>query len=55
MADTNQKDLTVLGDMMQAGKVKPVIDRTYKLGEVPAAIAYVEQGHARGKVVVTIQ
>src|SRR5216110_167251 len=48
MADPSQKDLTVLGDMMQSGKVKPVIDRTYKLSEVPAAIAYLEEGHARG-------
>src|SRR2546429_1353347 len=54
MADANQKDLTVLGDMMQSGKVKPVIDRTYKLSEVPAAIRYLEQGHARGKVVITV-
>src|SRR5436853_982902 len=55
MADANQKDLTVLGDMMQSGKVKPVIDRTYKLSEVPDAIRYVEQGHARGKVVITVE
>src|SRR5213595_3500492 len=55
MADANQKDLTVLGDMMQSGKVKPVIDRTYKLSEVPAAIAYLEEGHARGKVVITVE
>lgn len=55
MADANQKDLTVLADMMQSGKVKPVIDRTYKLSEVPAAIAYLEQGHARGKVVITLE
>src|SRR5437762_3221159 len=55
MADANQKDLTVLGDLMQSGKVKPVIDRTYKLSEVPAAIAYLEQGHARGKVVITLE
>jgi len=55
MADANQKDLTVLGDMMQSEKVKPVIDRTYKLSEVPAAIAYLEQGHARGKVVITVE
>src|SRR5216110_1792102 len=48
MADPSQKDLTVLGDLMQSGKVTPVIDRTYKLSEVPAAIAYLEQGHARG-------
>src|SRR5437660_5167951 len=54
MADANQKDLTILADMMQSGKMKPVIDRTYKLSEVPAAIAYVEQGHARGKVVITV-
>src|SRR6058998_1900287 len=38
MADANQKDLTLLGDMMQSGKIKPVIDRTYKLSEVPEAI-----------------
>ena len=55
MADANQKDLTILGDLMQAGKVKPVIDRTYKLSEVPEAIRYLEQGHARGKVVITLE
>jgi NADPH:quinone reductase-like Zn-dependent oxidoreductase len=54
MADANQKDLTVLADMMQTGKLKPVIDRTYKLDQVPDAIRYVEQGHARGKVVITV-
>src|SRR6266567_3321156 len=55
MADVSQKDLTILGDLMQSGKVTPVIDRTYKLSEVPAAIAYLEQGHARGKVVITLE
>jgi NADPH:quinone reductase-like Zn-dependent oxidoreductase len=55
MADANQKDLTVLADMMQSGKVKPVIDRTYKLSDVPEAIRYLEEGHARGKVVITIE
>src|SRR6202045_100688 len=55
MADANQKDLTILADMMQSGKLKPVIDRTYKLSEVPAAIAYLEEGHARGKVVITLE
>ncbi|MGC1322830.1 MAG: NAD(P)-dependent alcohol dehydrogenase [Candidatus Udaeobacter sp.] len=54
MADANQKDLTVLADMMQTGKLKPVIDRTYKLEQVPDAVRYVEQGHARGKVVITV-
>jgi len=39
---------------MQAGKITPVIDRRYPLGEVPEAIRYLEQGHARGKVVITV-
>jgi NADPH:quinone reductase-like Zn-dependent oxidoreductase len=56
MADANQNDLTILGDMMQSGKLKPVIDRTYKsLGEVPDATRYLEEGHARGKVVITVE
>ena len=54
MADANHNDLTVLAEMMQSGKLKPVIDRTYKLDQVPDAIRYVEQGHARGKVVITV-
>ena len=41
--------------MMQSGKIKPVIDRTYKLSEVPDAVRYVEEGHARGKVVITME
>ncbi len=55
MADPSQKDLTILGDLMQSGKVKAIIDRTYKLSEVPEAIRYLEQGHARGKVVITLE
>jgi NADPH:quinone reductase-like Zn-dependent oxidoreductase len=54
MAELNPKDLTVLRDLMQAGKVTPVIDRRYKLSEVPAAMAYLEEGHARGKVVINV-
>lgn len=54
MADANHNDLTVLADMMQSGKLRPVIDRTYKLDQVPDAIRYVEQGHARGKVVISV-
>ena len=55
MADANGKDLTILADMMESGKLKPVIDRTYKsLAEIPDAIRYLEQGHARGKVVITV-
>jgi NADPH:quinone reductase-like Zn-dependent oxidoreductase len=55
MSDANQKDLMVLADMMQSGKLKPVIDRTYKLDQVPDAIRYVEQGHARGKVIIAVE
>ena len=55
MADANGNDLAILADMMQSGKLKAVIDRTYKLSETPDAIRYVEQGHARGKVVVTVE
>jgi NADPH:quinone reductase-like Zn-dependent oxidoreductase len=56
MADSSQKDLNVLADMMQSGKMKPVIDRTYKsLSQIPDAIRYVEEGHARGKVVITLE
>jgi len=54
-AELNKKDLTVLGDLMQTGKVTPVIDRTYKLTEFTDAIRYLEAGHARGKVVVTME
>jgi len=55
MADANGKDLTVLADMMQTGKLKPVIDRTYKLDQVPEAIRYLEEGHARGKVIIAVE
>jgi NADPH:quinone reductase-like Zn-dependent oxidoreductase len=55
LADLDQTDLGVLRDLMEAGKVTPVIDRTYALSEVPAAIGYLEQGHARGKVIITVQ
>lgn len=47
-------DLTWLGSHIAAEKITPVLDRTYPLAEVPAAIAYLEQGHARGKVIVTM-
>jgi NADPH:quinone reductase-like Zn-dependent oxidoreductase len=54
LADMNVKDLAVLADLMQAGKVTPVIDRRYSLRDVPEAIRYLEQGHARGKVVIVL-
>jgi NADPH:quinone reductase-like Zn-dependent oxidoreductase len=40
--------------MIEAGTLKPVIDRTYPLIEVPDAIRYLEEGHSRGKVVITV-
>jgi len=50
----NNRDLVVLKRLIEAGKVTPVIDRTYRLSETPEALGYVGEGHARGKVVVTI-
>ena len=50
----NHNDLIVLTELIEAGKIKPVIDRTYPLSEVPKAIRYLEQGHARGKIVITV-
>jgi len=55
IAALNKADLTILGDLMQSGKVTPVIDRRYKLSDVPAALRYLEEGHARGKVVITME
>jgi NADPH:quinone reductase-like Zn-dependent oxidoreductase len=53
MTKLSKEDLTVLRDLMAAGKVTPVIDRCYGLSEVPEAIRYFEEGHARGKIVIT--
>lgn len=55
LAELNQKDLEFLSDLMQAGKVTPVIDKRYALSEAPAAIGYLEEGRARGKVVVNME
>jgi NADPH:quinone reductase-like Zn-dependent oxidoreductase len=54
LARFSQADLNVLGDLMQSGDVSPVIDRTYSLSELPAAIAYSEEGHARGKIIIAV-
>ena len=51
----SKEDLTVLQELMAAGKVTPVIDKRYSLSEVPEAIRYLEEGHARGKVVITLE
>src|SRR5947207_13841750 len=56
MAQPSNQDLTLLAEMVQSGKLKTVIDRTYKsLSEVPDAIRYLEEGHARGKVVIAVE
>ena len=55
IADTNTKDLETLRDLIQSGKITPVIDRRYTLSEVPRAIEYLETGRARGKVVITVE
>ena len=55
IAQFNKKDMMVLGDLMQSGKIRPVIDKTYKLSDVPAALKYLETGHARGKVVINLE
>ena len=55
MSNPTQADMTALRDLMQTGKVTPVIDRTFKLSEVAEAVAYVETGRARGKVVIVME
>jgi NADPH:quinone reductase-like Zn-dependent oxidoreductase len=50
----SHKDLLTLRDLIEAGKLTPIIDRTYPLSDAPHAIRYLEQGHARGKVVLTV-
>jgi NADPH:quinone reductase-like Zn-dependent oxidoreductase len=54
LASVNKKDLVALKELAEARKVTPVIDRTYPLSEVPEAIRYLEEGHARGKVVIAL-
>ena len=54
IARLRKDDVTILGDLVQTGKVTPVIDKFYTLSEVPEAIRHLEQGHARGKIVITV-
>lgn len=55
IARINQKDLAHLKELLEAGKIAPVIEKSYPLSEVPAAIRYLVEGHARGKIVVATQ
>ena len=55
LAKIGREDLAILHDLMETGRITPVIDRRYTLSEVPDAIRYVEEGHARGKVVITME
>jgi len=54
IADMNTKDLTFLKDLLEAGKIVPIIDRSYPLSDAIEALKYREEGHARGKVIITI-
>jgi len=55
IARITREDLTILSDLMESGKVTPVIDKRYGLNEVPQALRYLEEGHAQGKVVITVE
>jgi NADPH:quinone reductase-like Zn-dependent oxidoreductase len=54
MTKLSKPDLILLGELMQAGKVRPVIERTYKLNDAPEAVRQLDAGHARGKLVITV-
>ena len=54
IAAANHKDLMALKDLIESGRVTPVIDRTFSLAQVPEAIRYLQDGHARGKTVITV-
>jgi NADPH:quinone reductase-like Zn-dependent oxidoreductase len=54
LAKSSKEDLTIICELMKAGKVTPVIDKRCRLSDVPEAIRYLEKGHARGKVVITV-
>lgn len=55
MANINQKDLAFMKELLETGKVKPVIDRRYMLSETAEALRYIGEGHAKGKVVITVE
>ena len=55
IARSRREDLAIISELMATGKITPVIDRRYRLSEVPEAIRYLEQRHARGKVIITFE
>ena len=55
IAQFNKADMSVLADLLQSGKMTPVIDKIYKLNETADALRYLETGHARGKVVISLE
>ncbi len=55
LGEIRRDDLAILGDLMQDGKMTPVIDRRYSLREVPDALRYSEEGHARGKIIIAFE
>jgi NADPH:quinone reductase-like Zn-dependent oxidoreductase len=54
LAKQSREDLQTVRELIEQGKLSPVIDRTYPLRETPEAIRHLEQGHARGKIVITV-
>jgi NADPH:quinone reductase-like Zn-dependent oxidoreductase len=52
---SSKQDLIILGELIQTGRITPVIDRRYKLSETPEALRYLNEGHARGKVIITVE
>jgi NADPH:quinone reductase-like Zn-dependent oxidoreductase len=55
IASINQKDLVFLKELLETGKVVPVIDRRYPLSDAAEAVSYLEEGHAQGKIVLTVE
>ena len=54
IAKLNTPDLAVLQELLETGKMTPVVDRRYDLSEVPAALRYLDEGHAMGKIVINV-
>jgi NADPH:quinone reductase-like Zn-dependent oxidoreductase len=52
---SSKQDLTILGELVEAGKLRPVIDRTYKLSDAAEALRYLNEGHARGKIIINVE